>query len=147
VIRRSGGGSAAKVTIGGVVAVIITLVLIGLRVANTADRIMGKSVVDETVSIPADGVHDGGIEVKGTVSYTFTVTAHDGEVLMVFGQVRDFNNPTQEDFMRLMAGARKVARGGTEVMSGTISSGHYAWGIINPNEKSPVRVYVKFHGR
>lgn len=134
-------------TIGGAIVIAVGLALFGLRVAGAANRVMGRSVVDETVSIAPDDAHEGGIEVQGSVSYTFTVTAYEGEVMMLFGQVGNFNNFTEQDFLRLMAGARKVPAGATEVMSGRISSGHYAWGVINSSETRSARVYVKFHGR
>jgi hypothetical protein len=144
---RRGSGTAAKVTIGGVISVLIVLAVIGLRVGATASRIMGRTVVNETTTIPADGDYSGGVEVQGTVSYTFTVTAHDGEAQMLFGPIRNPDNPTHEEILRLLGSARRVGAAATETMSGSISTGTYVWAIYNPNDKRPVRISVKFNGR
>ncbi len=75
----------AKTAIGGALSVILILGLVGLKVWRASERIMGKTVVDETVTLDADGSYSGSIQVKGNCTYSFDVTAHDKPLKMAPG--------------------------------------------------------------
>lgn len=144
--RLRSGGSASTLTAGGIISLLVIAGIFGLRVCRVARAITGQTVVNETITIPADDAYAGAIDVEGSHTYTFEVTSLDGPLQMSFGRVAGAK-PTPAEAMALMASAKDVPAGSKQTMTGSVSSGKFVWIIVNDDEKKPTRAKVSFSGR
>lgn len=138
---------AGTFTAGGLISVLVVGGLIGLRVCNTAKRITGQTVVDETLTIPADKQHGGTIQVEGSHSYTFDVTALDRPLRMAFGRIQNPQKPTAQELVALLQSAVDVPSGQKRTLSGRVNDGCYVWVVFNMDGKQQARAQIRFNGK
>ncbi len=143
----SGGGSAAKTTIGGILSVIVIAGFIGLKVCRVANKITGNTLANEVMTVPPGSWKGGTFEVTGSVTYTLEVTGIDGSCRAGIMKIKTSGKVTDEEEQTLVKGSSEAKMGLLRKMSGSLKSGYYAWGIINPDEKKEVKAKVSFNAK
>lgn len=144
----SGGGNAAKTTIGGILSVLVIAGFIGLKVCRVANKITGNTLVNnEVMAIPPGSWKGGTFEVTGGVTYTLEVTGIDGPCRAGIMRIKTSGKVTDEEEVTLVKGSSEAKMGLLRKMSGSLKSGYYAWAVINTDEKKEVKAKVYFNAK
>lgn len=139
------GHPARRFTIGTIVGILLVVGWIGLKVFRVVNRITGETVENKLVTLDPDGTYGGSVEVKGSYSYTFEVTAIDGPCRMgVTHLTSSKGEPSFEDVARLAGGSLAVKPGETQRLTGTFKNAKYAWIVFNELDDKPVKVRINF---
>jgi hypothetical protein len=148
-MRPRAGAMMAKagntnLIIGGVVLLLL-LVFIGWRMFRTENKVIGldPTVDNRTFSIQPNQALVKNVEISGSVSWSFEVTALDDQVSIGVVQ-RPKNDPqTIVALKKLSETYDPVKKGESHPLSGVFKTGQYSWVVLNEGKKS-VRVKVKF---
>lgn len=144
-VLTSGGG--AKATFGGIIGVIVICAFLGLKVCRVAKRVVGETIENKVVTIAAGDDYGGILEVDGSYTYTFEVTALDGPVRIGVTLIKSKTSPSEAEVTALVAGSKEVGQGRTETITGPMRTGNYMWVVLNPDENKPVQAKVSFVAR
>lgn len=134
-------------TIGGIATVLLIVGGLGLKVCRVSKSVFGQTVENQVYTLPPEGDYGGTLEVSGSHSYTFTVSALDGPVHMGITRLAGKGPPGRDDILRLIASAKEVGKGASQTLTGRFSSGTYFWTVMNVSESDSARAKVSLSAR
>ena len=137
-------GGSTNLIIGGVVLLLV-LVFIGWRMFRTENKVIGldPTVDNKIFTVQPNQALVKNVEVSGTISWNFEVTATD-DVVSVGVVQRHRNDPQPIVALKTVSETYDVVnRGETHPMSGVFKTGQYSWVVMNEGKKA-VKVKVKF---
>ncbi|HEV3027456.1 MAG TPA: hypothetical protein VG457_07770 [Planctomycetota bacterium] len=133
-----------KIIGGGVL--LLLLLFIAWRMFRTENKVLGldPTVPNKTFTVQPNQALLRNVEISGTVSWKFEVTATDDTVAV--GVVhRSAKDPQTLAALKQLPDTtyELVKKGETHPMSGEFKTGTYSWVVLNENKKA-VRVKVNF---
>jgi len=130
--------------IGGVLLGIL-LLFIGWRMLRPKHELVaGVAKVDSSATLNPNQVYLKPIEIVGTWRYSLEVNALDSEISVGVFKKSAKDRSTLTDLKKLPEGFETAGKGDTFSKSGELTTGAYAWVLVNEGKK-PARVKFKFH--
>ncbi len=136
--------SKTGLIISGVVLAIFVL-FIGWRMLRPKHEIKpGQDKVDSSATLNPNQVYLKPVEIEGTWRYTLEVSSLDSEVSVGVFKKGIKDSSKLEALKKLPEGFETASKGETFTKSGELTTGTYAWVLVNEGKK-PARVKFKFH--
>jgi hypothetical protein len=125
---------------------LLLVILVSLKLCRVENKISGRTPFDQTFAVPPEKPRVENYDVTGSFSYSFEVSALDGDVLVGVAQRSPTDPATPAALKKLAEALTPVRKGETSPMTGELKSGKHSWIVIAEGKKS-VRVKVKFSAK